>query len=251
MNQQRRTRVLGTYQQARGIAARMAACALLALLSPWAAAASLTWDWRFSLVGANPSQPVLSGTFTTGDTPDADGFYEITALTGNRLGVAIVSLQPTGTAIPDNMPYPVDNRIRPLHPDGQMTKARFGYGLANGWFENPFLATWELPGLVYYAFLSKPPFGTQTPQTEEPQVIFEASIRVPEPLSAGLLLSGLLALGWVQSVGRSPSNARLRGRVRSAPLIPPAPWTRRRTLQQPPWRTTPGRSDARRPGRRH
>ena len=104
---------------------------------------------------------------------------------------------------------------------------------------------------MYYAFLSKPPFGTQTPQTEEPQVIFEASIRVPEPLSAGLLLSGLLALGWVQSVGRSPSNARLRGRVRSAPLIPPAPWTRRRTLQQPPWRTTPGRSDARRLGRRH
>ena len=215
MKQQRHTRVLGQWQQARVIAARMAACALLALLSPGAAAASLTWDWSFSLVGANLSQPVLSGTFTTGETPDADGFYEITALTGNRLGVAIVSLQPTGTAIPDNTPYPVDNRIRPLHPDGQLTKAGFGYGLANGWFENPFLATWELPNLVYYAFLSKPPFGTQTPQTEEPPVTFQASIRVPEPLSAGLLCSGLLALGWVQSTGRRPSNARLLVRARS------------------------------------
>jgi hypothetical protein len=68
---------------------------------------------------------------------------------------------------------------------------------------------------VYYAFLSKPPFGTQTPQTEEPPVIFQASIRVPEPLSAGLLFSGLLALGWVHSMGRSPSNARLLARRRS------------------------------------
>jgi hypothetical protein len=215
MKQPCHTRVWGISQLARVIAARMAACALLALLSPWAAAASLTWDWSFSLVGSQPVQRVLSGTFTTGDTPDADGFYEITALTGNRLGVAIVSLQPTGTAIPYNTPYPVDNRIRPLHPDGQLTKAGFGYGLANGWFENPFLAIWELPDLVYYAFLSKPPFGTQTLQTEEPQVIFEASIRVPEPLSAALLLSGLLVLGGVQSMGRKPSNARPRGRVRS------------------------------------
>jgi hypothetical protein len=46
-------------------------------------------------------------------------------------------------------------------------------------------------------------------------VIFQASIRVPEPLSAGLLFSGLLALGWVQSMGRIPSNARLLARRRS------------------------------------
>lgn len=192
---------------ARIVAARAAACLVLGLVSPWAAAGSLTWDWRFSLLGSESSSPVLSGTFTTGDTPDADGFYEITALTGNRLGVEIVSLQATGTAIPDNALYPVDNRIRPADRGGQITKAGFGYGLANGWFENPFLATWELPDLVYYAFLTKPPFGTQDPQTEEPQVSFEASIRVPEPLSAGLLLGGLLALVSVQSMRRRLPNA--------------------------------------------
>lgn len=176
-------------------AARMLAWLLLSTLSPWAAAASLTWDWSFSLIDSNPPRGVLGGTFTTGDTPDSDGFYTITALTGDRQGVAIVGLQPAGTAIPDNAPYAVDNRVRPSHPDGQLTKAGFGYELANGWFENPFLATWELPDLVYLAFLSKPPFGTASPVTEEPRVVFQASIRVPEPLTATLLLSGGLALG--------------------------------------------------------
>jgi len=181
-------------------AVHLVAWLLLSTLSTWAGAASLTWDWSISLIGSNRPGAVWGGTFITGDAPDSDGFYTITALTGERQGVAILRLQPTGTAIPDNAPYAVDNRVRPAHPEGQLTKAGFGFELANGWFENPFLATWELPELVYLAFLSKPPFGTGSPDTEEPQVAFQASIRVPEPLTAALLLSGLLAIGAVRSM---------------------------------------------------
>ena len=76
--------------------------------------------------------------------------------------VAAIALK----TFPDNAPYAVDNRVRPAHPDGQLTKAGFGFELANGWFENPFLATRELP----------------------------------EPLTAALLLSGLLAIGAVRSM---------------------------------------------------
>ena len=102
-----------------------------------AGAASLTWDWSISLIGSNRPGSVSGGTFTTGDAPDSDGFYTITALTGERQGVAILRLQSTGTAIPDNAPYAVDNRVRPAHPDGQLTKAGFGFELANGWFQRP------------------------------------------------------------------------------------------------------------------
>jgi hypothetical protein len=196
--------------------ARAAVCVLLALSSTWAGAGTLIWDWSYSLV-ANPSERVANGTFTTDDTPDVNGFYSISALTGNRQGVAIVSFQATGTAIPQNDAYPVDNKIRVAHPGGQLTKAGFGYGLANGWYENPFLATWELPSLVYYAFLTKP--GTGNP-SEEPPVNFEASIRVPEPFSAGLVLSGLLILG-VQSIRKrrvSAPAADLQGSVSSGSM---------------------------------
>lgn len=130
-------------------AARMAAWLLLSTLSTWAGAASLTWDWSIWPIESNQAGAVWGGTFTTGDAPDSDGFYTITALTGDRQGVAIVRLQPSGTAIPDNEPYPVDNRVRPAHPEGQLTNAGFGYELANGWFENPFLASWELPDLIH------------------------------------------------------------------------------------------------------
>jgi len=138
---------------------------------------SLTWDWSY-VGGGKDGRPVTaSGTFATGRTPDAEGFYEITAIAGRSGGVKITSLQPAGTAIPDNEAYPVDNRVRPPHPEGQLSKAGFGYGLADGSFENPFLATWELPNVVYMDFRSNPPFGATPPNTQEATVVFRARIR--------------------------------------------------------------------------
>ncbi len=58
-------------------------------------AEALEWRWSYEGVGVS-----ASGSFTTKDTPDADGFYEITALAGQANGVAIAGLQPPGTAIP-------------------------------------------------------------------------------------------------------------------------------------------------------
>lgn len=138
---------------------------------------SLTWDWSYVATGPEAGRVIAGGTFTTGRTPDDEGFHEITAISGSRLGVPITSLQPAGTAIPDNEAYPVDNRVRPPGPEGQLSKAGFGYGLADGSFENPFLASWELPEVVYMVFRSSPPFAATPPNTEETTVVFHAAVR--------------------------------------------------------------------------
>ena len=150
---------------------------LLALASCGNSSDSLSWDWSLVRNDQGAGQIVASGTFTTSPAPDAEGFYAITSIAGRRLGVSITSLHPAGTAIPDNEAYPVDDRVRPPHPEGQLTKAGFGYGLADGSFENPFLATWELPAVVYLAFRSSPPFGATPPNTDETTVVFHATIR--------------------------------------------------------------------------
>lgn len=150
---------------------------LLALACGSSSRDSLTWDWSFVRGEEGSGQVTASGTFATGRTPDDEGFYEITAITGRSGGVPIISLQPAGTAVPDNEGYPVDNRVRPPHPEGQLSKAGFGYGLADGSFENPFLATWELPTVVYMVFGSNPPFGATPPNTQESTVVFRARVR--------------------------------------------------------------------------
>src|SRR5437870_5382925 len=70
------------------------------------ASASLIWDWNYSRAGV-----VAGGTFTTNDTPDGGGFYLITDITGTRNGETITGLQPTGTPIPGNEPFAVDNLV--------------------------------------------------------------------------------------------------------------------------------------------
>ncbi|MGC2836060.1 MAG: hypothetical protein WA238_18405, partial [Methylocella sp.] len=88
-------------------------------------AEALEWRWSYQGEGVT-----ASGTFTTTDRPDADGFYEITAISGEANGVAITGLQPPGTAIPGNDGYPVDNLVRTAAP--QLSKDGLGYATANG-----------------------------------------------------------------------------------------------------------------------
>ena len=102
-----------------------------ALLSGSAQAGSRLWRWNCQGSGIN-----ASGTFTTREAPNADGFYEITGITGEANGVSISGLQPTGTAIPGNDGYPVDNLVRAAVP--QLTIHGFAFALTNGTYANPF-----------------------------------------------------------------------------------------------------------------
>ena len=60
-------------------------------------AEALEWRWSYQGEGVT-----ASGSFTTKDAPNADGFYEITGIKGEMNGVAITGLQPAGTSIPGN-----------------------------------------------------------------------------------------------------------------------------------------------------
>ena len=135
---------------------------LVALFSVPAGALEWRWSYRGEGVAA-------SGTFTTTDTPDADGFYQITAITGAANGVAITGLQPAGTAIPGNDGYPVDNLVRTVAP--QLSKDGFGYAMADGTYANPFYgAHFAKPDT--YAFFSDP----TNRKTNEPAVTFSAEM---------------------------------------------------------------------------
>ena len=149
--------------------------------------ASLLWNWSYS--GPDIS---AQGTFTTVDTPDDLGFYLITGITGARNGDTITGLQPTGTAIPGNEPFAVDNLIHA--GTAQLTSHGFGYSTSGGNYSNPFFADFLSPP-VYLEFFSTPPFsgsGSAGPDDSELEIRFSAT-PVPEPGTA-VLMSGCLAV---------------------------------------------------------
>jgi hypothetical protein len=133
-----------------------------ALIAP--SAEALEWRWSYQGEGV-----AASGSFTTEDTPNADGFYAITGITGAANGVVITGLQPAGTSIPGNDGYPVDGLVRTEGP--QLTLHGFAYALADGTYANPFYgAHFAKPD--YYAFFSDP----ANHRTAEPSVRFTATI---------------------------------------------------------------------------
>ena len=163
---------------------------LLLLAAGIPAYASSLWNWNYSAAGIS-----ASGTFTTNSTPDAQGGYLITAITGMRNGIAITQLQPTGTAIPGNEPYAVDNIVYP-GPSPQMTSGGFGFALSDGTYSNPFNAGF-LPTPAYLEFFSDPTTG----HTSEVTVTFSATHKpTPEPVTSQrfLFLLPLLAFAlWL------------------------------------------------------
>jgi hypothetical protein len=126
-------------------------------------AEALEWRWSYQGDGV-----AASGSFTTTDTPNADGFYEIAGIKGEMNGVAITGLQPAETSIPGNDGYPVDNLVRTDAP--QLSLHGFGYALANGTYANPFYGAHFVPPGVY-AFFSDP----ANRKTSEPFVEFTAT----------------------------------------------------------------------------
>jgi hypothetical protein len=127
-------------------------------------AKALEWRWSYQGEGV-----AASGSFTTTDTPNADGFYEITKIKGEANGIAITGLQPAGTSIPGNDGYPVDGLVRTEAP--QLSLHGFGYSLAGGTYANPFCGDHFVPPGVY-AFFSDP----ANRKTSEPLVKFTATI---------------------------------------------------------------------------
>lgn len=139
------------------------AFALGAALAATSAEASTRWRWTCTGPGFE-----AKGVFTTGDAPDADGFYPITDVTGEANGVPITGLQPAKTAIPGNEGWPVDNLVRT--EAAQLSPGGFGFALADGSFANPFFgARFEPPGFL--VVISNPGKG----EWREPRVDFEAA----------------------------------------------------------------------------
>jgi hypothetical protein len=113
------------------------------------ALAEQLWCWRFAGPGVS-----AAGTFLTAEVADADGYYRITAITGRANAAAITALQPTGTSIPGNSGFPVDNLIRAIAP--HLTKHGFGFMAAGGDYHNPFYAG------HYRDYISRPPYANGT-----------------------------------------------------------------------------------------
>jgi hypothetical protein len=115
------------------------------------------WDWSYSAPGI-----AASGTLTTVDTANSQGFYLITSISGTRNGEAITGLQRIGTAIPGNEGYPVDNLIRATGP--QMTSHGFGFSTSGGNYANPFYASFlNPPGLTEFFSIPSKPAHTELP----------------------------------------------------------------------------------------
>ena len=120
------------------------------LLANIPAASALDWIWEYSAPGI-----AASGTLTTSDIPDDMGFFSITDIMGTRNGIDITGLHPTGTAIPGNEPFILDNRIS-LEPE-QFTSSGLGFSTADGNFVNVFFADFLDPA-GFFEIFSAPPF---------------------------------------------------------------------------------------------
>jgi hypothetical protein len=139
------------------------------------ASTALLWHWSYSGAGVS-----ASGTFTTDEAPDTQGFHRITGIAGTANGGTITGLQPTGTAIPGNAGYPVDNLIRRTSP--QLTGYGFGFSVSNGEYHNPFYLE------EYRDYVSRPPHHDGG--GDEPAVRFTATPAPDHTESAGRRTKG-------------------------------------------------------------
>ncbi len=165
----------------------LAALALIGAFSVQQASAT-AWNWSYSGSGVT-----AGGSLLTSDAPDADGYYQILSIAGNRNGDSIVDLYPARSAIPGNEPYAIDNLIR-ISGSDQITLEGFGYSLASGAHANPFFAD----------FLSPPTYSevfTQGSTFSEQPISFNAA-PVPEPSAIALVVSGLIAVAFSRLASR-------------------------------------------------
>lgn len=163
---------------------------------------ALTWRWNYSGNGIE-----AIGTFTTNNTPDDLGFYQILDISGTRNGETITGLQPTGTPIPGNEPFNVDNLIS-LNSQ-QLTGEGFGYSTSTGNYASPFFASF-LPTPGYLEVFSAPPLtpgfeNLGTEDSELPITFFANIVSIPESTSIVSLLT-LGTLGAISVFKRKQSS---------------------------------------------
>jgi hypothetical protein len=164
---------------------RLVALAIGVLITVSGSAAEpLQWTWQYTGAGIS-----ATGTLTTNDVANAAGYFQIIAITGSRNAVKIVRLQPTGTAIPGNEPYGVDNLIR--RNGQQLTDNGFGFALADGTFVNPFFAHTRAPPtcLEFFSVPHRPPGNTAANHSELP-VSFSAELTKPTGATASGSMRG-------------------------------------------------------------
>jgi len=117
------------------------------------------WCWSIAGTGAS-----ATGTLVTSNDADADGFHRIIGITGAANSATITALQPTGTSIPGNSGFPVDNLVRATAP--QLTKHGLGFMTSDGAYHNPFHVT------EYRDYISRPPYADG--KGTEPTIQFKA-----------------------------------------------------------------------------
>ncbi|MCV3214830.1 PEP-CTERM sorting domain-containing protein [Plectonema radiosum NIES-515] len=177
------------------------------VLGTMQAASALNWNWNYSGTGI-----AANGTFSTNNTPNDLGFYQISGITGTRNGETITGLQAAGTPVPGNEPFNVDNLIS-LNTQ-QLSTNGFGYSTSLGNYSSPFFADFLTPPgylEVFSAIPLIPGFQNFGLEDSELPIRFSASIiTVPEPNSIfGLLTLGTLGTGLAlkrRSHANSPSK---------------------------------------------
>lgn len=166
------------------LARTAATLAVAALLTAPAAQADQLWNWSYSGSGVS-----AGGTLTTSDTADASGHYSVLGITGQRNGVSITGLFPTGSAIPGNEGYPVDNLLA-AGSSAQFSEHGLGYTLADGSYANPYWALWATPD-QYYEVHTGPGYF-------EAPISFSATPAVPEPGAVAMMALGLAFVAGVR-----------------------------------------------------
>jgi len=167
----------------------------LITLTALPANAAIQWNWSYSGAGI-----AANGTLTTVDAANSDGGYLITGIGGTRNAETITGLQPTGTAIPGNEPFAVDNLIF-AGPGPQLTGHGFGFSTSGGNYSNPFYADF-LPAPGYLEFFSAPPFAPGTPGAEDSELPIRfsaAPVLTPEPASYAAVFGGLVFIALFHS----------------------------------------------------
>jgi hypothetical protein len=200
---------------------RNSSCTLFSIalitLTALPANASIQWNWSYSGSGIT-----ANGTLTTVDAANSDGGYLITGIAGTRNAETITGLQATGTPIPGNEPFAVDNLIF-AGPGPQLTSHGFGFSTSGGNYSNPFYADFlAVPG--YLEFFSAPPFTPGTPGVEDSELPIRFSavpVFTPEPASYAAVLGGLVLIalrcggrhGWTKkfNAAGTPGKALSRG----------------------------------------
>lgn len=147
---------------------------VVAALTVHNARAEKIWNWSYT--GSNI---VASGTFTTTETMDSRGFYQISSIAGHRNGDPITGLHPADSAIPGNELHALDNLIR-IDTQDQLTAHGFGFSTASGHYANPFFADF-LATPRYMEVFTTPSSFIELPVTFSATLVSEPEIEVEPP----------------------------------------------------------------------